>query len=93
MIVWDWLCEKKPVDISLKKRLEGDVAVVYGKELEICFLNKIGWQILDKSDGNNTLNDIAKYLLMIYEVDEDELKCDIVELIRDLQWKRLIRLE
>ncbi len=93
MIVWDWLCEKKPVDISLKKRLEGDVAVVYGKELEICYLNKIGWQILDKSDGNNTLNDIAKYLLMIYEVDEDELKCDIVELIRDLQWKRLIRLE
>ena len=93
MIVWGWLCEKKPVDISLKKRLEGDVAVVYGKELEICYLNKIGWQILDKSDGNNTLNDIAKYLLMIYEVDEDELKCDIVELIRDLQWKRLIRLE
>lgn len=42
MITWEWLKHKKLVDISLKKRWEKDIMVLYGKELDICYLNKIG---------------------------------------------------
>ena len=50
-LIWDWVKNKRPVDISLKKRIEGDVVVIYGKTLEICYLNKVGSQILQYSDG------------------------------------------
>ncbi len=93
MIVWQWIKNKKPVNISVKQRREGNVIVVCGRTLEICYLNKIGGQILEWSDGFNTLNDVEKQLLKIYDVDEQELRRDIVDLIRDLQWKRLIKLE
>ncbi len=48
---------------------------------------------MEFSDGLNTLDGIAKRLLKIYDVDEQELRSDIVDLIRELQWKRLIKLE
>lgn len=92
-LVWDWVKNKRPVDISLKKRMEGDVAVIYGKTLEICYLNKVASQILQYSDGKKTLSEMADQLLRIYDVDEDILQNDIVELIRDMQWKRLVKLE
>ncbi len=92
-LIWDWVKNKRPVDISLKKRIEGDVVVIYGKTLEICYLNKVGSQILQYSDGEKTLSEIADRLLNIYDVDENILQNDIVELIRDMQWKRLVKLE
>ncbi len=92
-LIWDWVKNKRPVDISLKKRMEGDVAVIYGKTLEICYLNKVASQILQYSDGKKTLSEMADQLLRIYDVDEDILQNDIVELIRDMQWKRLVKLE
>ena len=93
MITWEWLKHKKLVDISLKKRWEKDIMVLYGKELDICYLNKIGGEIISLGNGKNTASDIADMLLQTYDVDENELREDIIWLIRELQWKRLVRLE
>ena len=93
MITWEWLKHKKLVDISLKKRWEKDIMVLYGKELDICYLNKIGGEIISLSNCKNTPSDIADMLLQTYDVDENELREDILCLIRELQWKRLVRLE
>ena len=59
MITWEWLKHKKLVDISLKKRWEKDIMVLYGKELDICYLNKIGGEIISLSNCKNTASDIA----------------------------------
>ena len=93
MIIWDWIKEKKIIDISLKKRKEGNVVVVYGKNLEICYLNKIGGGILYLSADNITIKEISSKLLSKYDVDEKVLHDDLIEIIRDLQWKRIIKLE
>ena len=93
MIIWDWIKEKKIIDISLKKRKEGNVVVVYGKNLEICYLNKIGGEILYLSADNITIKEISSKLLSKYDVDEKVLHDDLIEIIRDLQWKRIIKLE
>ena len=128
MIIWDWIKEKKIIDISLKKRKEGNVVVVYGKNLEICYLNKIGGGILylsadnitikeirecgssfgchrnilfDLEEHNSisagemkvTIKEISSKLLSKYDVDEKVLHDDLIEIIRDLQWKRIIKLE
>ena len=93
MIIWDWIKEKKIKDISLKKRKEGNVVVVYGKNLEICYLNKVGGEILYLSADNITINEISIKLMSKYDVDEKVLHDDLIEILRDLQWKRIIKLE
>ena len=45
------------------------------------------------SDGKNTVDDIKRKLLTCYDVDEKELEDDIVDIIRNMQWKRLMILE
>ena len=93
MIVWSWLKNKKIKDISLKKRSEGDVTVIYGKNLEICYLNKVGGEILMLATNNIIIEKIFNQLIAKYDVDDNTLQNDMVEIIRDLQWKRIIRLE
>lgn len=93
MIVWDWIKNRRPVDISIKKRRDGNIMIIYGKQLEISYLNKTGSYILELSNGRNTVAEIANKLLEVYDVDALELQSDITDLIRELQWKRLIRLE
>lgn len=93
MITWNWIKNKKPCDISIKKRMESDTLIVYGKTLEISYLNKTGARILDLSNGIRTLDDISRKLLEIYDVEEEELNFDIITIVRDLQWKRILKLE
>lgn len=92
MSMWDWISNKKPIDISLKKRMENDVLVIYGKTLEICYMNEIAEFVVELSDGRNSVEDIIRQILLVYDIDENELKNDILDLIRELQWKRLIKL-
>ena len=93
MIVWEWIKNKKLKDISLKKRREGNILIIYGETLEISYLNKIAAQIMELSNGSNTISDIVDILFKKYDVEENELKIDIITLVRELQWKRIIRLE
>lgn len=93
MIVWEWIKNKKLKDISLKKRREGNILIIYGETLEISYLNKIAAQIMELSNGSNTMSDIVDVLLKKYDVEENELKIDIITLVRELQWKRIIKLE
>jgi len=93
MIVWNWVKEKKVADISLKKRKEGNVVIVYGKNLEICYLNKVAGELLMMAKDNISIEEISNKLIAKYDVDEYTLHTDIIEIIRDLQWKRIIRLE
>lgn len=90
---WSWIKNKRPVDISLKKRTEGSVTIIYGKQLDMCYLNKIAGRFVELSDGNHTVGNIVTKMLLLYDVNEQELQNDIIELIRELQWKRLIKLE
>ncbi len=93
MIIWDWLKNKKLIDISLKRRKEDNVVVVYGKNLEICYLNKVGGEILMYATSGITIEEISKKLLSKYEVYEKDLQNDMIEIIREMQWKRIVRLE
>lgn len=92
MSVWDWIKNKKPVDISLKKRMEDQVLVIYGSTLEICYMNEIAKIVVEMSNGKYSIQDIVEKILLVYDIDEEELKNDILDIVRELQWKRLIRL-
>ena len=92
-MVWHWIKNKRPSRKILKQRIEDDITVVYGKNLEICYLNKSAGIVLSMSDGKNTVSDIAQNMLKRFDVDEVSLQNDLVDIIRDLQWKNILVLE
>ena len=93
MTVYNWLKTKRPKSNIIKQRSEGDLETVYGPTLEICYLNRTASRIMKLSDGKNTVDDIKRKLLACYDVDEKELEDDNVDIIRNMQWKRLMILE
>lgn len=92
-IVYKWMSSKKPIQLVIKCRKEGDFSIVYGKTLEICYLNKTSGLVLSLCNGKNSIADIRNYMLAYFEVEASELEDDLVNIIRDLQWKQMVVLE
>lgn len=91
-MIWKWLENKRPVCIAVKTRKEGNITVACNSRLEIVYLNITASFLVDTADGRITVSDIAKAMLEKFEVTESVLINDLVEVIRQLQWKRIIKL-
>ena len=81
------------LDISIKKRKEGGVALVIGENQHLYFLNEIASEFLFRCEGTKTTDEICQNIINLYDVDTDILLDDMIVLIRDLQKKRIIRID
>ena len=59
----------------------------------IYYLNDVANDIWRHIDNKSNIKEIIREFLKEYDVDKDCIESDIMELIRDLQWKGLIRLK
>ena len=83
-----------PLRKDLKLRLDGKFGIVSNpNDHSIEYLNETALSIFQLCDGKNNIADIAKVVSKEYEVDSAVLERDLVEIIRDLQWKKLIVLK
>ena len=73
--------------------MNDDVLIVCANTLTIYYLNSIAAFFIELADGKATVGDIKRKFLARYDVDESELERDFVEMIRDLQWKKIVTLE
>ena len=92
-MTFHWLKDKIPHCSIIKKRMNDDILIVCAKTLVIYYFNSTAAFFLNNVDGKLTVNDIKTKFLQKYEVDEEELENDIVDMIRDLQWKQILVLE
>ncbi|WP_390576690.1 PqqD family protein [Megasphaera massiliensis] len=92
-VVYDWIKDKKPLNKALKSKDNQDLLIVCSSSLDIYYFNTTAALILKAANGKNTVDEIKKMFLMRFEVDESQLETDLVDTIRDLQWKNLIVLE
>lgn len=92
-MIYQWLKDKHPVKTIIKERKNKDILVVCGSTLEIYYLNKVASVVLESMNGKNTVDDIKQLLLRRFDVKERELEHDLIDVIRDFQWKRLAKLE
>jgi hypothetical protein len=83
----------KPYSIALKTRLDNNFLVAMSEDLEICYLNEVAYEFFKLSDGKNSIEKIIEILLEEYEVSYDILYSDIMKIVRDLQWNKIIRLK
>ena len=82
-----------PKKIAKKIRKEGEFLIVTNDNLELYVLNPTASFFLINSNGNNSVNEIMIKMLKEFDVEENILKNDICNIIRDFQWKNLISLE
>ena len=93
MMIFAWLENKIPRVTVVKKRMNDDVLIICADSLMIYYLNLTAAYFIELADGKSTVGDIKQKFLERYVVDERELENDFVEMIRDLQWKKILTLE
>ncbi|MBR1486403.1 MAG: PqqD family protein [Synergistaceae bacterium] len=82
-----------PIKSALKTRFEGDILVAANKNSEVFYLNSIAGEIWNKIDGEKRIYEICGEILSEYDAESEQVHSDVVDLIRDFQWKKLIRLK
>ncbi len=76
---------------NYKKALENnDFLIITTKSLTIFYLNETARDFYQLIDEKRTISEIVEKLKELYSVDYEILINDIINLIRDLQWKNLI---
>ncbi|NDV25982.1 PqqD family protein [Desulfovibrio sp. JC010] len=81
-----------PHPIYLKKRYDERTSftTITNLDLEIFFLNETSSFFLNCVDSLKTINSIVDLFVEEYDVSKDVVSNDIIELVRDLQWKKII---
>lgn len=92
-MIFTWLENKIPRISFVKKRMKDDMLIICADNLMIYYLNSTAAFFIELSDGKSTVGEIKNKFLERYDVDERELENDCVEMIRDLQWKKILTLE
>lgn len=92
-MIFSWLEDKIPRVTFVKKRINDDVLIICAENLAIYYLNATAAFFIELADGKATVGEIKQKFLNRYAVDERELENDFVEMIRDLQWKKILTLE
>ena len=92
-MIFAWLENKIPRCSFVKKRMNDDVLIICAGDLMIYYLNATAAFFIELADGKSTVGEIKQKFLARYDVDERELENDFVEMIRDLQWKKILTLE
>lgn len=81
-----------PVKSALKTRYDNDILIAANKNSEIYYLNSMAGEIWAMIDGKLSIEDLCSEILSEYDAESEQVNSDMVNLIRDLQWKKLIRL-
>ena len=92
-MIFNWIEGKVPRVTFVKKRMNDDVLIICAENLAIYYLNSTAAYFIELADGKATVGDIKQKFLDRYAVEERELEKDFVEMIRDLQWKKILTLE
>lgn len=81
-----------PVATAIKTRRDGEFLILANEAGDIQFLNNVALEIYHLCNGQNNIETIVRSMYDLYDVNMKELEEDVMELVRDLQWKHLIKL-
>ena len=90
--VFEYMKDLIPYKTCLKERSNPPLQIVANEELDIYYLNESSAYFYELCDNKRTFEDILQLFLETYDVERQVAESDLVELIRDLQWKQVLRL-
>lgn len=89
-IVKNILLKSFPYKNVIKYRSESDILLVMNKEYSLFYFNSVAKDFFELCDGNTNVKQIIDVLSNKYNIEKNILEDDIIDLIKDLQLKRLI---
>ena len=92
-IIYEQMKDLIPQKRIFKEREEHEFLILMSKSNSIHYLNSVAKEFYLNINGVNSIQNIFDMILNDYDVPREELENDILELIRDLQWKELITLK
>lgn len=92
-MVKEILLKSAPKNIALKWQQNDNVLVVMSCDKKLFFLNEVAKDFLQLCDGKRTLIEIIENLSENYDVEKNILTDDLMDLIQDLQYKRILYVE
>ena len=96
MNMFDKMNQLIPIKTCLKFRENGDFLIVMNAESKIYYLNDTARFVYENIDGNTSIENIFNMIKKEFEVTsdmEEEVKNDVVSIIRDFQWQKIIELK
>mgnify|MGYP000010134899 FL=1 len=90
--VFEFMKDLIPYKTCLKERSNPPLQIVANEESDIYYLNESSAYFYELCDNKKTIEDILQLFLETYDVERQVAEADFVELIRDLQWKQVMRL-
>ena len=94
MLVFKHLSLYIPIKQHFKFKKEGSIGIVNNTfDFKLMYLNETALTVFELIDGKRTIADIFEILLQEYNVQKDILKSDLINIIRDFQWGKIIRLK
>ena len=91
-MVYNWIKDKIPTLSIVKQRDNGDILIVCNNGLEILYFNQTSKDIISLINGTRTIDEIKRIMLSRYDVGEELLELDLIDVIRDMQWKKIVYL-
>ena len=90
---YEMLKDYVPVKTALKTRKEGDMLIASNESGQIYYLNETAAYIWCIIDETSSIEDLQQKISEEYKADPERIRNDIVNVIRDMQWKKLLRLK
>ncbi|MBQ4432501.1 MAG: PqqD family protein [Synergistaceae bacterium] len=82
-----------PVKVARKIRSEGDMIIASNHSGHIYYLNETAAYIWCIIDGTLSIESLERKIFAEYKATPEKIRNDLVNFIRDMQWKKLIRLK
>ena len=92
-IAYEFLKNYVPIKSALKVRSNGDMLIAVNFNAELYYLNGMAQDIWSFIDNEISINGLKDKILSEYDAEPEVIENDLAEFIRDLQWKKLIRLK
>lgn len=90
LVVKEFLINSVPHTKFIKTREENRIMAIMNHAQRLYFLNGTAMDFVKLCDGTRTLANIIEILHEQYEVEKETLTADIINLIRDMQHKRIL---
>ena len=91
---FSYLAGHIPFRKELKFRIEGNIGIVCNAEdFRVNYLNETALIIFQLIDGERDVGEIAQSFLQNAEVDRPLFERDLIEILRNFQWQKLITLK
>jgi hypothetical protein len=94
MIAFSYLADHIPVRKELKFRIEGKIGIACNAhDFRVIYLNETSLSVFQLIDGKKSVSDIAQEFMDMVDVDRNIFEQDLIEILRNLQWQKLIALK